>query len=148
MENKFIENMILRREHVAEYMYDNADLYNVEPLKAYMVGILNDRDRIVKDKEMLGKFDVKLCEIGIPTYITSALSWFRVDPQSYRDYYAIAEPPKMLQLLWEAEYKICNDGTADYEKRLSEIGTIYGTDSKEYQTAKKTIDWLNRSEVI
>lgn len=139
---------------VAEYMYTNASRYNIDPEKAYIIGLLHDIGYISGTKDGHEHYGAELIQkcfstnFGMP-YIGEIIYDHGVMPLDYMSKHECNadEIPPELVLLWEADMMVDLTGEAvGFEKRLSDIGERHGFDSRPYKVCYNTIEWLKENQ--
>lgn len=144
--NKIIpENRIKHMHGVAEYMYQNAEKYGLNPDEMYFLGLNHDIGYI-NGKSGHEDYGAELIsKIGLSDEFVALIRCHGMTPQEYKDVHGCFdyEIPKALILLWEADMHVDLSGEdVGYEVRLENIGNELGFDSNSYQICKETIDWL------
>lgn len=154
---KIHTNKLNHMRGVAEYMYQNAEKYGLDPEQAYTVGLLHDIGYINESaaKRDFDFFDDKyghevygallLEKMGFKNRdIHFAIMFHGTSPFELLD---ITRKNPWLQLLWEADMSIDKYGNrVGFDKRLSDIGHRYGFESDAYRTACDTVAYLQMLE--
>ncbi len=119
---------------VAEYMYKNANKYNLDKNKMYVVGLLHD----------IGYLFGKKNHAQSGAELMSALGFeHSVDISKHGDIPKDNEMNDILKLLLEADLMVGPNGNLlGYNARLADIGERLGYNSEAYMIAKETIHWL------
>lgn len=149
--DKLITDSRIKHMHgVAEYMYQNADKYNLNKNEMYVLGLLHDVGYI-NGKPFHEEFGADLLNnIGIPLHKSDTVRWHGTTPQEYLDSHMTWDnyiPPQLI-LLWEADMHIDQTGEdVGYDARLEDIGNRLGFDSEPYRICSETIEWLKQQEV-
>lgn len=125
---------ILHMHGVAEYMYRNAEKYNLDKAQMYVVGLLHDIGYIFGKENHPITGSQLLKSLGFTHADDIALHGNAPSSQNIS---------KVLNLLLEADLTVGKDGTVvGYKCRLKDIGERLGFDSEAYIIAKETVDFL------
>ncbi len=150
---KIGDNKLNHLRGVAEYMYQNAERFGLEPEEAFVLGMLHDigyiNDRAAKREipdltntgtvghEWYGAELLK--NMGLRPDFVNAIRYHGTDPKNVP---VFLHCPAM-ELLWEADMSIDKYGrNVGFGGRLADIGHRYGYDSDAYKTASETILFL------
>lgn len=136
----FTENKMKHSYGVACYMHEHARDYGLASNEMFVLGLLHDigylygtQDHPVTGARLLSSMGFDHCE---------SISWHGTTPNVYKGLTTL-EPPKELQLLWEADLSVDHEGNiVGFEKRLKDIEIRYGLRSMQYSDARETIEWL------
>ena len=126
---------------VAEYMHDNAEKYNLDPARMYVLGLLHDVGYMFGDDnhELLGSSELEM--LG---YVDHDLVRFHgCTPSEYKSFKHCDDDdiPNELVLLWEADMAIEVDGRqVSCDERLK--STLKRRGEKTYKRAVETVNWL------
>ena len=136
---------------VAEYMYHNADKYDLEPDKMYVLGLLHDIGYIHgKPKhEVRGAEILRLIGLSPTNDLVHVVSCHGLTPYEYMHLYTVTsdEIPKEVLLLWEADMHVDLTGEdVGYSARLADVVHRYGKDSKPYEICSETVEFLKELE--
>lgn len=124
---------------VAEYMYENATRYGQNPEKAYTVGLLHDIGYIHSREGHEQEGARLLGRMGMATEYTMPIMVHGTNMNTLTDRYITP----MSLLLQEADMSVDKYGNrVGFDGRLKDIGRRYGYNGKEYENAKKTIEYL------
>ena len=131
---------------VAEYMFVNADKYGLDPDKMYTLGLLHDIGYIHNKDGHAGYGAELLNSLGF--IYGDIVSWHGTSPKAYMMLNETQEIPKELILLWEADLSVSPKGEyIGFDARLKDIGHRYGYNSKQYNIAKETVEWLRKKRL-
>lgn len=135
------ENKMRHINGVAEYMYWNADKYDLDKDDMFLLGMLHDVGYLYGSEGHSEEGAKLLCK---NRYVYAwAVAWHGKTPKEYLDAVQKTNVPKALILLWEADLSI--DGNGDevgFDARLEDIKKRYGENSRQYNAAAETIKWL------
>ena len=130
----------------AEYMYNHALEYGLNPDAMYLIGLVHDIGYIH------GKLDHEYTGAGIHGItddVAKIIQSHGTTPKDYAESHGIFEfeIPKELVLLWDADMHI-NDFGEDvgYDGRLMRIVEKYGKHSHPYWVCHETIEWLKANK--
>lgn len=140
---RHVEDTIIPRERilhmhgVAEYMYKNAEKYNLDKTQMYVVGLLHDIGYLFGKENHPVTGSQLLKDLGF--IYSDDISLHGDIPES-------PDISKVLRLLLEADMTVGKDGTiVGFEARLDDIGIRLGFDSEAYRISKETIDFLENN---
>ena len=138
MKNTIIsEERISHMHGVAEYMYNNAEKYNLDKAQMYVVGLLHDIGYLFGKENHPITGSQLLKDLGFIHADDISLHGDVPDSQNISN---------VLRLLLEADLTIGKDGTlVGYKNRLEDIAARLGFDSEAYLIAKETVDFLKNS---
>ncbi len=135
---KLTEDKMKHCMEVANYMYDYAVYFDIDPDIAYFTGLNHDIGYIngrVNHGENGAEF---LGNLGLAHDITYAIQNHGKNPYDI-DKNSITG---LMQLLWCADMSVDKYGKrVGFDKRLLDIKKRYGEDSIAYETAKNTVDY-------
>ena len=125
---------------VAEYMYENADIYGLDPNRMYLLGLLHDIGYIYNGELHELKGSTLLDNLGYAD--ADIIMWHGTPPDEYEK--LTGKPiSKELKYLIEADIKIGPNGDEmEYDERLRDIQMRYGEDSREAKIAERIVGWL------
>ena len=149
MENKkprISKNRILHMHGVAEYMYEHAPEYGLDPEQMYLLGLVHDVGYIHSkyNHEKNGANILKRAGYKNADLVENHGN----NPEDYiNEFIASARiVPKELVLLWEADMLIdskdCPGEIITFEQRLASVARKCGVDSVQYRNKKAKMDWL------
>lgn len=143
MEYKISENRMAHMHGVAEFMYEHAPLFRLNPDVMYILGLLHDIGYVhgkhlheVHGSEMMENLAFPYADI---------IKFHGTTPSAYMQMLDCRENeiPKELILLWMADMSVDLTGkNVGYNARLDDIGTRLGFDSLAYMHCKETISFL------
>jgi len=138
MENTIIpKERILHMHGVAEYMYKNAEKYNLDKTQMYVVGLLHDIGYLFGKEDHPTTGSQLLKDLGFIYSDDISLHGYAPKNQNISN---------VLRLLLEADLTVGKDGTlVGYKNRLKDIGVRLGFNSEAYIIAKETVDFLENS---
>ena len=131
---------------VAEYMYQEAEKYQLDPDRMYLLGILQDIGALHEKKEN-GEAGAALTE----KYGYADSELIRQKDCSLSDYTrkhncSRDEIPKELVLLWEAELRVGKNGNVvRMKERLTEMAKEHGKKSRYYANFAEKAEWMEKS---
>ena len=135
---KLTEDKMKHCMEVANYMYDYAVYFDIDPDTAYFTGLNHDIGYIngrVNHGENGSEF---LENLGLDSDITYAIKNHGKNPYDL-DKNRITS---LMQLLWCADMSVDKYGKrVGFDKRLLDIKKRYGEDSIAYETAKNTVNY-------
>ena len=148
MDKLILDSRIKHMHGVAEYMYNNAEKYNLNKDEMYILGLLHDIGYI-NGKDNHEWYGGKI--LNQSGYINAKyVYWHGTTPEDYKRANSCMNEniPKPLILLWEADLSVDQTGeNVGFDKRLEDIGNRHGYDSKAYNICKQTIDWLKKENL-
>lgn len=130
---------------VANYMYQNAEKYNLDKNEMYLLGLMHDIGYLIDEKnhEEIGGEFLKSQNYKYADFI----KYHAILPSRYMKLKDCTkeEIPKELILLWTADMSIdLNGKNIGFDERLKDIGLRHGKDSTAYKNSEKMIDWLKK----
>ena len=139
------KNRELHMFGVANYMYQNAEKYNLDKNEMYLLGLMHDIGYLIDEKnheEIGGEFlksqNYKYADF-IKHHATIPSIYMKLKDCTE------SEIPKELILLWTADMSIdLNGKNIGFDERLKDIGLRHGKDSTAYKNCEKMIDWLRK----
>jgi len=130
-----LDKRIAHMHGVAEYMYANAEKYNLNKEEMFIVGLLHDIGYLY-GKPGHAKNGAKLLESMGFKYAEEIGLHGTIPQEGISD---------VLRLLLEADLSIGTDGSlVGYDERLKNIGERLGKESKEYKIAENTVEFLRK----
>lgn len=138
---KLSQDKIMHSYAVAEYMYDNAPRYNLDPEDMYLLGLVHDIGYL-NDSRNHGKYgEGILYRNRFP--FASTVAWHGASPSQYLEFTRRESVPAPLILLWEADLTINHKGeNVGFDERLKDIANRYGVETEQYTIANETVAWL------
>lgn len=139
MKNTIIsEERILHMHRVAEYMYKNAEKYNLDKTQMYVVGLLHDIGYLFGKENHPVTGSQLLRDLGF--IYSDDISLHGDVPES-------SNISNVLKLLLEADLTVGKDGiVVGFKARLDDIGARLGFDSEAYRISKETINFLENNQ--
>lgn len=145
---KITENKIKHIHNVAEYMYENAERYNIDAETAYTIGLLHDIGYI-KCKEGHAEAGASILAKMRFEY-SNIIRYHGTTPNDYMIKKKCSKDkiPKELILLWEADMHVDSKGNqVSFDDRLKDIEYRYGKDSTQYKTSLEIVVWLSKNKM-
>lgn len=138
---KITDERIAHMHGVAEYMYRNAEKYNLDKKEMYVLGLLHEIGYVYGKAEH-EVYGARLLEkLGFKD--SWLISWHGTPPVDFMKLKDISDVPNALILLWEADLSVNAKGEeVGFNKRLEDIGERLGFDSVAYRIASETVEWL------
>lgn len=143
MNSVISKSKMLHMHGVAEYMYNNALSYGLDPEEMYILGLLHDIGYIrgrVNHGDIGGTI---MSDLGYQDAVY--LIWHDVEPAEYlkqHDYPTVI--PSALVLLWEADCRVDAKGNlVSFDERVEDVRERYGEDSDAFKCITNTVQWLN-----
>lgn len=128
---------ILHMHGVAEYMYRNAEKYNLDKAQMYVVGLLHDIGYLFGKENHPISGSQLLKDLGFI---------YAEDISLHGDVPKSQDISNVLKLLLEADLTVGKDGTVvGYKRRLEDIGARLGFNSEAYAISKETVDFLENN---
>lgn len=140
---KIKENKIRHIHNVAEYMYEHAEKYNIDPEVAYTIGLLHDIGYI-RCKEGHAEVGADLLD-NMQFRYSNIIRYHGITPNNYMSKLNCSKDniPKELKLLWEADMHVDSKGNqVSFDERLRDIKERYGKNSTQYKTSSEIVAWL------
>ena len=133
---------------VAEYMYENAEKYHLDPNTCYIVGLLHDIGYLEgkKNHEHNGASMLEYLLCVSNKDVLQAIE-YHGKSASYVKYVANEPISPLLTLLWEADLSVdVNGNRVSFDERLKDIETrLIGTEYEDaIQTVKENIEYLTK----
>ena len=126
---------------VAEYMKENAYIFNLNKEDMWVLGYLHNINEHIDDKSASEHNAAILHRLGFK--LAQYTSWCKVSPLTYCKNLIVEIPPKELILLWKAIYSTNLEGEiVGYDECLKELKNTFGLMNMNYMVAAETVNWL------
>ena len=140
-------NKIAHMHGVAEFMYRNASLFDLDKEQMYVIGLLHDIG-CVNGKDRHEDYGFNLLKgLDLPENKVRCISWHGNTPETYKNMFDCSgdEIPKDLVLLWMADMSVDSEGNeVGFEKRLEDVERRYGSASQAFVTCNSVVCWLRK----
>lgn len=141
--NRIPDNRMRHMQKVAEYMLENADKYNLDKDEMYTLGLLHDigylfgaENHEINGENLLKKENYKYANI---------VGLHGLTPNEFLIKFGKDIPIELI-LLWEADMSInINGENVGFDKRLEDIKSRHGENSRAYITSKERVEWLKEN---
>lgn len=138
---RITDNRALHMHGVAEYMYEHAKDYELNPEDMFLLGWLHDVGYIYQDGDHAELGEKLLNRNHYPLLYSTAVAAHSDELEKK------AHVSKELQLLVEADMHVSSitGKRVPYDQRLREIAVRHGRDSEVYRRCESNITFLRRN---